>query len=174
MKKILFLAAALASWSTNVAAQKPGTPVYMQILYQGTNWLAGQPLLHYSPAFRGKTQELVQEDSTRHISPSALVFDAPEGTVYQGTVASVSTDKGTFAPDGKGKMRPQTSADIRKDRLAEKAQFVRSLNLLNARDTLAFSTLTKSLNEAAADGWDVVQVASVGNSSGLVYLLRRR
>ncbi|MDJ0363790.1 hypothetical protein QMK33_01400 [Hymenobacter sp. H14-R3] len=178
MKKYFFLLVALvtlASQPATTAAQQLAKPVYMQVFYAGTGWLAGQPLLHYSPAFRGKTQELVQEDSTRFASPGALLFnESAPGTVYQGTMVSVTSSKGTLVPDGKGKMRPQTPADIKKDQQAEKAQFSRSLNLLNARATLAFNTLTNSLNEAAADGWEVVQVAAMGNEGGLVYLLRRR
>lgn len=178
MKKTLLLITALAAgltWPADVAAQKLVKPLYMQIFYQGAGWLTGQPLLHYSPAFRGKTEEIVREDSTRLVSPGALVFDAPaESTVHQSALVSVSTDEGTFVPDGKGKMRLQTSTDIQQDQLAEKARFSRGLNLLNARTNLAHNTLTKALNEAAADGWEVVQVATIGSGGGLVYLLRRR
>lgn len=177
MKKNLFLLlilAAVTGWPPNAAAQQLVKPLYMQIFYQGTGWLAGQPLLHYSPAFRGKTKEIVREDSTRAVAPGALVFDAPvENTVYQ-SEAPISTSEGTFVPDGKDKMRPQTSVDSKKERLAEKAQLLRGLNLLNARTNLAHNTLTKALNEAAADGWEVVQVVSTGSGGSLVYLLKRR
>ena len=177
MRKYFLIAAALValmSQPTAIAAQQLAKPVYMQIFYQGTGWLADQPLLCYSPAFRGRTRELVQEDSTRAIAPGASVFDAPaEGMVQHGET-SITTTEGTFVPDGKGRMRPQTSVDLKKQRLAEKARFSRSFNLLNARATLAYSTLTNALNEAATDGWEVVQIASTGNGGGLVYLLQQR
>jgi len=50
----------------------------------------------------------------------------------------------------------------------------RGLNLLAARATLGRTALTNALNEAAADGWEVVQMTSWGTQGGLVYLLHRR
>ncbi len=172
-KYFLFVAtlAALIGQPTGAAAQKSAKPVYMQIFYAGTSWLADQPLLHYSPAFRGKVKEIVREDSTRVMAPGALVFDAPYATLES---ESIITGKGTLVRGSDGKMRPQTPADIQKGRLAEKERFSRSFKLLSARAALAHNTLTKALNDAAADGWEVVQVASTGNGGGLVYLLRRR
>ncbi len=161
-------------------AQKAAKPTYLQIFYEGDNWLAGREVLHYSPAFRGKTGELVREDSTRAVSLGALIFDGPTETVVTNTLESVITDKslitdkGTFVPDENGKMRLLTAADIRKRHLKENAGRNHGINLLATRAALGRTALTNALNEAAADGWEVVQMTSWGAQGGLVYLLRRR
>lgn len=146
----------------------------MQIFYEGPNWLVGRRVLSYSPAFRGKTQEIIAEpDSTRQLSPGAL----PLGPQEAGTsisYATVATEKGTFIPDQYGKLHPETAADRQQARQREAAQLSRSYRLLEARADLARATLIKALNEAAADGWEVVQLTTVGPAGGLVYLLRRR
>lgn len=175
-KLLLAFAILLLAWPPrSVAAQQASPPVYLQIFYEGPGWLAGRALLHYSPAFRGKTEELVSEDSTKAMSPGALVLNFPaDGTVYKGKAESVMTTEGSFVPGTDGKMRRQTPADVRTEQAAENARFTRGLNLLDARATLARNTLTKALNAAAADGWEVVQFTAVGTSGGLVYLLKRR
>lgn len=176
MSKLLlvFLLGLLVGRPLTVAAQQPAKLGYMQIFYEGANWLAGREVLHYSPAFRGKTGELVLEDSTRILSPGNMVFNAPGEVVTTGMATSVTTEKGTFIPDANGKMRRQTAADITKQQATEVAHLNRSLNLLDARAALARTTLTQALNNAAADGWEVVQMTAWGTQGGLVYLLRRR
>lgn len=175
---LLFLLAPLG-----VFAQQAKAPVYMQIFYEGAGWIAGHGVLHYSPSFRGKTQELVNEpDSTRQMSPGAFMlggFQQQTGravtTSSVTTIASsVTTSEGTFISDGKGKMRPQTEADMQQEARKSKNQFDRSIRLTETRAALAHNALTKALNETAADGWEVVQVAASGSQGGLVYLLRRR
>lgn len=178
MLKFLFFSAigmlVLGSCSTQAQTQPAVKITYMQIFYEGSSWLAGREVLHYSPAFRGKTGELVREDSTRAMSPGALVFDGPQTGVTYSATTSVTTEKGTFVRGADGKMRPQTEADLRKERAEENARMNRGLNLIEARATLARTALTTALNEAAADGWEVMQMASWGTQGGLVYLLQRR
>lgn len=169
---LLLLISILVYRPLAATAQKVAKPTYMQIFYEGSSWLAGREVLHYSPAFRGKTGELVREDSTRTMSPGALVFDGPI-TVSEGST-TVTTQKGTFTRGSDGNMRLQTDADIQKERAEDKAQMNRGLNLLATRATLGRTALTNALNEAAADGWEVVQMTSWGAQGGLVYLLRRR
>jgi len=157
-------------------------PAYMQIFYEGANWLAGRPLLHYSPAFQGKSDELVSEpDSTKRLSPGALLFDelseqgmATKLTGVQTIVSSSNGEQTHYVQGTDGEMRAQTPADLRQERAREKANFNRHLNLLAARSTLARTTLTTALNTAAAEGWEVVQLARWGEKDGLVYLLRRQ
>ncbi len=169
---LLLLSTLLTYRPLAATAQQSAKPVYMQIFYEGSNWLAGREVLHYSPAFRGKTGELVREDSTRAMSPGAPIFDGPT-TVTSGSM-TVTTAKGTFVRGTDGKMRLQTDADIQKERAEDNAQMNRGLNLLATRATLARTTLTNALNTVAADGWEVVQMTSWGAQGGLVYLLRRR
>jgi hypothetical protein len=171
---LVLLLGSLVGQPFHAAAQQPAKASYMQIFYEGASWLAGREVLHYSPAFRGKTGELVPEDSTKVVSPGALVFGGPSMVTTTSTLTSVTTEKGTFVPGAGGKMRPQTAADISKQQATEAARLNRSLNLVEARANLARTTLTQALNNAAADGWEVVQMTTWGTQGGLVYLLRRR
>lgn len=180
MLKPLFLlllgAAAIAPQCA--AAQKAVPVVYMQIFYEGPAWLAGRRVLSYSPSFRGKTQELVQEaDSTRQLSPLALMMPGKESTgttTYSTVYSTATTDKGTFITDASGKAHLETPAERKQNQQREAAQFNRGLRMLETRADLGKAVLTKALNEAAADGWEVVQLTATGTSGALVYLLRHR
>ena len=162
----------LACWPLAGRSQQATKPVYMQIFYEGSGWLAGREVLHYSPTFQGRTGELVREDSTQAMSPGALVFDGPV-TVTEG-VTKIFNGRETLIRGTDGKMHPQTEADIRAEQTTNTARMNRSLNLLATRAALGRMALTKALNETAAGGWEVVQMTSWGTSGGLVYLLRRR
>lgn len=157
------------------AAQKPTSPgTYMQIFYEGPGWMAGRRVLTYSPAFRGKKQELVPEtDSTRSISPNGLMLGRPESATAT-TYATVTTEKGTYISDGNGKSHLETPAEHQLARQLEAARFNRGFELLETRADLGRAVLTKALNDAAADGWEIVQLASTGTQGGLVYLLKRQ
>lgn len=176
MRKVLLVPAlvTLAALPFSAAAQKDTRSVYMQIFYEGPAWLAGRHILTYSPAFRGKTGELVQEpDSTRQLAPNAIL----EGPFKPGPTtgyATVSTEKGTFIPDRNGKMHLETAADRKLARQQETAQFNRRLTLLDTRAGLGKSVLVSALNETAADGWEVVQMTTSGTHGGLVYPFKRR
>lgn len=156
------------------AAQKVTPTVYMQITYEGSAWLSGRRVLSYSPSFRGKTQELVKEtDATRQLSPNAVLMQPAESTTTTG-YATVTTEKGTFIPDQNGRMHLETTADRKQAQQREAEQFNRSFQMLEKRADLGRAVLLKALNEAAADGWEVVQMTAVGTAGGLVYLLRHR
>jgi hypothetical protein len=176
MPKPLFILGTLAAalCARPAAAQKAAPAVYMQIFYEGPNWLAGRRVLTYSPAFRGKKQEVVQEtDSTRQLSPNALLTGQLEPTI-QTSYATITNEKGTFIPDKNGKMHLETPADRQLARQRENAQLNRGFQMLEARADLGRAVLAKALNEAAADGWEVVQLTTSGTTGGLVYLLRHR
>jgi len=175
MRKLsfVFLLGGLLSHAHSTLAQQAAKPVYLQIFYEGSGWLAGREVLHYSPAFRGKAGEVIREDSTQAIAPGALVFSGETGVVTS-TMQSVTTEQGTFVRGADGKMRPQTADDIRKRNLEQNARFNRSLSLVETRATMARTALAKALNDTAADGWEVIQMTAWGTQGGLVYLLRRR
>ncbi|MCI1188550.1 DUF4177 domain-containing protein [Hymenobacter sp. DH14] len=157
-------------------AQKGPPVVYMQIFFEGPNWLAGREVLHYTPAFKGKTGELVAEGAdTQEVSPMRFM-QGPTRTTYGSSTSgtTVTTDKGTFVTDADGKTHQQTEEDIRKENQVEQDNMNRGLQLLEKRARLAREALTKALNEAAADGWEVVQMTATGTSGSLVYLLRKR
>jgi hypothetical protein len=172
MLKFLLVMFLVAIAAQNASAQKSASVTYMQIFYEGPNWLAGRRVLSYSPAFRGKTQEVVQEsDSTRQLSPNALLM-GPTESVTTTSFATTTTDKGTFIPDQNGKMHLETPADRKQARQRETEQFNRGFRMLEKRADLGKAVLAKALNEAAANGWEVVQMTAVGTAGGLVYLLR--
>jgi hypothetical protein len=172
MLKFLLVMFLIAIAAQNASAQKSASVTYMQIFYEGPNWLAGRRVLSYSPAFRGKTQEVVQEsDSTRQLSPNALLM-GPTESVTTTSFATTTTDKGTFIPDQNGKMHLETPADRKQARQRETEQFNRGFRMLEKRADLGKAVLAKALNEAAANGWEVVQMTAVGTTGGLVYLLR--
>ncbi|MGI4835264.1 MAG: hypothetical protein ACRYFK_17555 [Janthinobacterium lividum] len=176
MRKLLLIlfVSLLANRPWVATAQQMAKPAYIQIFYEGSSWLAGREVLNYSPVFRGKTGELVREDSTRAVSPGVLVFDGPIEATTQVYDSPVATEKRSFVRGTDGKMRPQTNADVRKERAEANARMTRGLNLVATRATLARTALTNALNEAAADGWEVSQMTAWGGQGGLVYLLRRR
>lgn len=157
-----FLALALAT--TGLAgcstAQSAGAAraAYLQIFYEGPNWLAGRRVLAYSPAFRGKTGEMVQEsDSTRALSPNA----------------NLNLSFGSHSPTTTNLIESGSPAAAALRR-AEAAGVNQSFRLLEKRADLARAALGRALDETAADGWEVVQMTATGNQGALVYLLRRR
>ena len=171
---LFLLVSLLAYWPLMSTAQQSARPTYMQIFYEGSTWLSGQRVLSYSPAFRGKTGELVQEpDSVRQVSPAAFMQGPAEFTTTT-AYATVSTEKGTFITDRNGKVHLETAADRKLARQQEQNRLNRSLKLLVTRADLGRAALTKALNETAADGWEIVQMTSSGAPGGLVYLLQRR
>jgi hypothetical protein len=172
MLKFLLVMFLVAIAAQNASAQKSASVTYMQIFYEGSNWLAGRRVLSYSPAFQGKTQEVVQEsDSTRQLSPNALLM-GPTESVTTTSFATTTTDKGTYIADQNGKMHLETPADRKQARQRETEQFNRGFRMLEKRADLGKAVLAKALNEAATNGWEVVQMTAVGTTGGLVYLLR--
>ncbi|TDN38991.1 hypothetical protein E4631_12550 [Hymenobacter sp. UV11] len=175
MRKLSFISllGGLLSQAYPALAQQAAKPVYLQIFYEGSGWLSGQRVLSYSPAFRGKVEELVAEpDSIRQVSPNAHM----ERPTDLGTTSytTVTTEKGTVVPDRNGKVHFQTAAEYKLAQQQEKVLLNRSFRLLQMRGDLARITLSKALNDAAAEGWEVVQMTSWGSQGSLVYLLRRR
>src|SRR6476469_3215754 len=177
MKKMLFLPLLLlaAFLCTAPACSQTGAkPVYMQIFFEGPNWIAGREVLHYVPAYRGKTGELVAEGAdTQAISPIRFL-QGPHQTTQSSMTTTVTTDGGAFMTDSNGKAHRQTDEDIRKESQAERESIDKGLQLLEKRSRLAQEALTRALNYAAADGWEVVQMTAYGAPGGLVYLLHKR
>ena len=179
MKKSLLLPLFLLLTISQVApgCTQRGQPpvVYMQVFFEGPNWLAGREVLHYMPAFKGKTGELVAEGAdTRELSPMQILRMPTQITQSGSGRTTVTTDKGTFITDANGKTHRQTEEEIRKENQAEQDNINRGFQLLEKRARLAHEALTEALNEAAADDWEVVQMTASGTPGGLVYLLRKR
>ena len=179
MKKLAFLPLfffLLAIYPSCSSAQSGSRPVYMQIFFEGPNWLAGHEVLQYSPAFKGKTGEMVAEgDDTRRLSPGHFLVDSPLSSQSStATASTTSTDESNFVRGRDGKMRPQTAEDIRKANQEEVDKINKGFKLLEKRSGLARTALSNALNEAAADGWEVVQMTAYNGAGSLVYLLRKR
>ena len=172
---LLFFVAALHPGRSAAQASANGRMVYMQIFYEGPNWLAGHEVLQYSPAFKGKTGELVAEgEDTRQLSPGSYLEGSGRTTQASSSTTTVTTEKGTFITDRTGKTHRQTDEDVRKADQEETDMLNKGFKLLEKRGGLARATLSKALNDAAADGWEVVQMTAAGGSGSLVYLLRKR
>ena len=150
--------------------------MYMQIFFEGPNWLAGHEVLQYNPAFKGKTGEMVAEgDDTRRLSPGHFLVDSPLSSQSStATVLTTDTDKSNFVRGRDGKMRPRTVGGIRKANQEEVDNINKGFKLLEKRSGLARTALSNALNEAAADGWEVVQMTAYTGAGSLVYLLKKR
>ena len=175
---VYFLALATTALASRSFAQSTGVThvTYMQIFFEGPNWLADRRVLAYSPAFRGKTGEMVQEtDSTRALSPGALLGlslgDSTMATAYVTTTVTENAPDGAFVTALYGQRRRQTAATERSE---EARRFNQGFRQLEVRADLARAALGRALDETAVDGWEVVQMTASGNAGALVYLLRRR
>jgi hypothetical protein len=102
------------------------------------------------------------------------MMPSEELTIRRSTYSTVTTDKGTFVTDASGKTHLETLSERKQTQQSEAAQFNRSLRMLETWADLGKAVLTKALNEAAADGREVVQMTATGTGGALVYLLRHR
>lgn len=175
---VYFLALATTTLASRSFAQSTGVAhvTYMQIFFEGPNWLADRRVLAYSPVFRGKTGEMVQEtDSTRALSPSAplglSLGDSTAATTYVATTVTESSSDGAFVTGLDGQRRRQTAV---MERSEEARQLNQGFRQMEERADLAWAALGRALDETAVDGWEVVQMTASGNAGALVYLLRRR
>jgi hypothetical protein len=158
---------------TPVRAQQVGQ--YMQLFYYGPQaGLITGPIGRFSPAFKGKAEiKLAQQDEyNKQFSP----FPIPSLPTGKQQAESMVTDmeSGETVVTVNGKRLSSAEAEkYRKDQRArEKASQDAYLSKLSQYAEAVTSEISKSLNEAAADGWEVVQMASLPNS-GLVYLMRK-
>ena len=175
MKRLLLLPlfALLMAWQpAHGQAQTAGTSTYMQIFFVGASWLSGQEVLHYSPAFRGKTGETIIE-TDNDLRPSQSQSSG-QPTQSNRIASTVTTERGTFATDGNGKTRQLTDEEIKQRKQQSTDGFASTIQLMEKRGNLARAALAKALNDAAADGWEVVQMTAYGGPGSLVYLLRKR
>ena len=174
MKRLLLLPffALLMAWQpAHGQAQTAGTSTYMQIFFAGASWLPGQEVLHYSPAFKGKTGETIVEPDDARLNQS----QSPSQPTQSNRIAStVTTERGTFATDGNGKTRQLTDDEIKQRKQQSTDGFANTIQLMEKRGNLARAALAKALNDVAADGWEVVQMTAYGGPGSLVYLLRKR
>jgi len=173
----LLLAILLTSVPKASLGQTAARGEYMHLFFVGPNWYAGHGVVQYSPAFKGKTEELVAEtEETRQLSPNGFLSRLPTTTYSSSaeTATVITTDRGTFVQEPDGSQHRQTTADLAKANQKEAEIIDKALRLQEKRSNLARAALSKALNALAADGWDVVQMTAYGTQGGLVYLLKKR
>jgi hypothetical protein len=178
MKRCAILLVALVAFvSTACSGQTAARGEYMHLFFVGPNWYAGHGVVQYSPAFKGKTEELVAEtEDTRLLSPNGFMSRPRTTTTSSSTESAtvITTDRGTFVQEPNGSQHRQTAADLAKEAKQEAELIDKGLRLQEKRSNLARAALSKALNAVAADGWEVVQMTAYGTQGGLVYLLKKR
>lgn len=157
MRKIIsgLLAAALTLGAVPHLLPTQAAPVagysYMQIFYYGPRTTSGFAFMSLSPAFHGQTEIKLDE-------PNLLdEMDKLRGTVSSG----VSYDSND----------PRYQKQQRKEAQENAAENRKMIAAQNQRAQKMRDQLMKTLNTAAAEDWEVVQMSGFGDS-GLVYLLR--
>ncbi|MGI4740679.1 MAG: hypothetical protein ACRYG7_36365 [Janthinobacterium lividum] len=177
MRKLsfVFLLGGLLSQAYPTLAQQATKPVYLQIFYEGSSQLSGgSRVLSYSPSFRGKTHEILPQSDSAHILDAKLRKDlAGNNAKPNYTTVYPGNGKG-YITTADGKTRLLTADDIRQREQEQNASVRTYERLQQANAAASRDIMTQAINEAAADGWEVVQMTTWGTQGGLVYLLRRR
>jgi hypothetical protein len=146
---VLLLTGSLAA--RNGLAQKAGTQ-YMQIFYSGAQNPMG-PVIRFSPEFKGqKAVSLAQPDEYMK-----MFFPEPQ---YEGKVQETRAD-GSVYIDG-----------VKQKETTDQEKQANHMRIISEHTDNITGLLSKALNEAAADGWEVVEMAAL-DKGGLVYLLRK-
>ncbi|MEJ7663212.1 MAG: hypothetical protein WKG07_28570 [Hymenobacter sp.] len=101
-------------------------------------------------------EQLLESDSMR-ARIQAYKTEVPAGGFISVTQTTTSTGKGTFITAPDGKTRPYTVADARQEETRKNATMLRYTQMVSGYAETARNTLTQALNEAAADGWEVVK-----------------
>ncbi|MBW3129254.1 hypothetical protein [Hymenobacter profundi] len=145
---------------------------YMQLFYYGPQATTGSPIMRFSPAFKGKTAvyPTVQDEYMKQtdLMNNILSF----GTITTTGTAEVTTEEGTYI-DGKLQTEAQLKQRSEKATAEDRARLKKYMSMLDKHVDNITTELSKALNSAADDGWEVVQMASL-EKSGVIYLLQRR
>ncbi|AIZ64785.1 hypothetical protein PK28_15885 [Hymenobacter sp. DG25B] len=132
-------------------AQKAGTQ-YMQIFYSGAQNPMG-PVIRFSPEFKGQKEvSLAQPDEYMK-----MFFGESE---YVGKVQETRADGSVYIDGIKQK---ETTSQEKQDNV---------MRIMSEHMDNVTGLLSKALNEAAADGWEVVEMAAQ-EKGAMVYLLRK-
>ncbi|SNC75717.1 hypothetical protein SAMN06265337_3019 [Hymenobacter gelipurpurascens] len=157
----------------SVQAQKAGE--YMQLFYYGPQAALTGPIGRFSPAFKGKSEIKLanQEEYMKQISPMTTL-SLPSGVIEAESVVTTDTESGESILYVKGKrLTPAEAEKYHKEQNAKQTANQQAyLNKISQYVDKVTNEVSKALNEAAADGWEVTQMASLPNG-GLVYLMRK-
>ncbi|MBT9394713.1 hypothetical protein KLP40_16195 [Hymenobacter sp. NST-14] len=153
---------------------------YMQLFYYGSKTMAG-PVGHFSPALRGQT-DIALASPTAYMKLITARMEGPSATTQlQADTDTASGERVALTVIDLTKMTPAQRKQYAEQerKREEQEQLERRQNLeefarLTTDHTKALTDkVTQSLNAAAADGWEVVQMSSFGAEGGVVYLLRK-
>ncbi|GAB2474041.1 hypothetical protein GCM10011375_24970 [Hymenobacter qilianensis] len=129
----------------------------MQIFYHGTKSFPGSAYMSFAPAFRNQTDiRLNEPDLTRATANSNL-----------GKSDQIVEVRAT-----NGKDDPKLKVAEQEQQKEQQSSLATMIKKQEERGQKMRAQLMVSLNEAASEGWEVVQMSSYGDG-GLVYLLRR-
>jgi hypothetical protein len=176
MRKLsfVFLLGSLLSQAYPTLAQQAAKPVYLQIFYEGNGGLAGHRVLSYSPAFRGKTYEILPQSDSARILDAKLHKDLAGNTVQSSYTTIYPGNAKGYITTADGKTRLLTAEGVHQYQQQQSADARSYTRLQQANATASRDIVTQALNETAADGWEVIQMTTWGTQGGLIYLLRRR
>ncbi|WP_303310173.1 hypothetical protein [Hymenobacter sp. BT730] len=163
----------VGSFSARIGLAQKASTQYMQIFYSGSQTTIG-PVIRFSPEFKAQKEvSLAKPDEFMKLhSPTSGLLAEP-GQIIEATVTTTHVDgDGNTYIDGK----KQTSQQLEKLRKQGNDEQMSRVNeyarIVSEHNDNVTSLLSKALNDAAADGWEVVEMASIQNG-GLVYLLRK-
>lgn len=171
MIRSVFVATLLMANAGLGVAQVTQPYQYMQLFYYGPKVTTG-PILRFAPAYKGQTAiEMTQPDEyMKFADPTRLLV--PSSSVKEVEVeAVVTTSEGTFV-HGKRQTPEQLKQARDKEYKDSKAQLAAYTTMVNQHTETVTAMLSKAINSAAEDGWEVTQIASLENG-GLVYLFRK-
>lgn len=169
---VLLVVAALFQ-AKPVQAQQAGK--YMQLFYYGPQAALTGPVGRFSPAFKGKSEiKLANQEEYVKQMMSLSTLSLPSGVVQAESVETTSLDSGeTFLTVNGKRLTKAEEEKYKKDRDAkDKAARDAYYTKVSQQVENVTNELSKALNEAAAYGWEVTQMASLPNG-GLVYLMRK-
>ena len=161
--------------STHAAvAQSKGTYQYMQLFYYGSKTMAG-PIGHFSPALRGQS-DIALSSPTGYMKLVTARMDGPmEPMEMQEDTATASAgviDLTKMTPAQRKQYSEQERKRGKQEQLERQQNLAKFARLTSDHTKILTDKVTQSLNAAAEDGWEVVQMSSFG-TDGVVYLLRK-
>ncbi|MFD2787700.1 hypothetical protein [Hymenobacter rubripertinctus] len=168
LPRLLFFFMLLLSTQAAVAQSKP-TYQYMQLFYYGNGPVLGA-IGRFSPALRGETYITLTKPTTYQQQLIAIIEGPVDGQIQ--TSYTGSDGAGGIFIDGR-KLTPAEARQMkeRENREQKEAEKKRSRMMTEHTDAIT-ERLMQSINNAAEDGWEVVQMTGT-DSNGLVYLLRK-
>jgi hypothetical protein len=129
----------------------------MQIFYYGPAISPGFSFMSFTPAFHNQTEVRLNEP--------------PLGEFVEGSYSRIASVSSNNDPEPNFD-DPKYKAAAKARQEKAKQEFNKQVKVIEERSQKMRDSLMKALNDATAEGWEVVKMSSYTNS-GLAYLLRR-